>query len=198
MRFEAKAGNRITKTILAWVLAASVTAPGAWGLERLGLSLKSGEAAGIIGSQLAFNIDESLQIDIGTGIQYDGNTLSQLQRDLTTSRFVLAKYYHRHMYIAAGYAYKSTSSDLVLDSGTTFSASRGEHGIPVFLGYESGSRSGFHVFASIGYFLVPGGGGRVFKVGPPTTDSKDQERKTTTSGMSLGLGIGYYFLPWDF
>ena len=132
MRSEATAGNRITKTILVWALAASLSAPGAWGFERLGLALKSGEAAGIIGGQLAYNVSEKIQIDIGTGIQYDGKSLSQLERDMTSSRFVLVKYYHRKAYIAAGYAYKLTSSDWVLlDSGATYSASLGEHGIPV-------------------------------------------------------------------
>jgi hypothetical protein len=157
---------------------------------HFGLSLKSGEAAGVMGIQVAWNFDRHLQVNAGAGgmTDLDVDLLFLKDRSRTDSYYLLGKVYWDHLYLSTGYSLKVSQIEMAMDGGV-FTASKSEQGIPFHLGYEFGHRMGFYYSTSVGYLYVIGGGNRDVAKGTILGSSKS---RTAKSGPSFGMSIGYY------
>jgi hypothetical protein len=187
----------IAACLLCAPAAAEVTAPVAEATPpvaesreygRFGLSLKSGEAAGAMGIQFAWNFNCHVQVCAGAGGVADLDPFLTGDRGRTDSYFLLGKAYWDHAYLATGYSLKVSRFEKTL-SGEVLTASRAENGIPLHVGYEFGHRSGFYFSTSIGYLYVLGGGQRDVAQGTAAEPSKS---RTAKSGPSAGVAVGYY------
>ena len=155
--------------------------------NRFGLSLKSGEGAGPMGIQLAWNANRHFQVCAGGG--GTAELLAWQDHSRTDSYFLMAKYYFDHLYLETGYAYKRTHAENVV-SEKVRSVTRGEQGIPMYIGYEFGHRSGFYFSTAAGYLYVAGGGGVV--VSPKIDADAGTSATSAQSGPSFGMSVGYY------
>jgi hypothetical protein len=175
--------------ILFLLAGAAHTWDGEFG--RFGLAVKTGEAAGPMGIQLAWNPSPRFQLCAGGGGVAD--LLVYVNRSRTDSYFVMAKAYRKHLYIQTGYSLKVTKTEYLDESGgepRILRDSRAEHGIPMHVGYEFGHRRGFYFSTSAGYIFVPGGGGKT--VGPEVEGEPGASSRSARSGPSLGMSVGYY------
>lgn len=175
--------NSILGLAFGWAAAAAQDG----NLNHVGLGLKVGESAGLVGMQLSANLSRDLQINAGWGLTVSSVSImgSAIEE---SSRFAAARYYHGGWYASTGYTRKTVSVSATLD-GKVYSDTRAEHGIPVHLGYEFGGRTGFYSSLSFGYLNILGGGGETILVG---TDQDNTGTKSAASGVSIGLGLGYY------
>lgn len=170
------------------VLAGGLRSPRSAGIGDLGLSLKAGESGGGFGTQLAYNLNPSWQAALGVGgasipyfIEF-GNTR-------TDSYYLMGKYYLHHLYFATGYSLKHTRV-VVASGGDVHRGSASAHGIPLHIGYEFGSRSGFFFATSIGMLYVfRNGEEQVLKDG----EEAWSDARTVATGPSVGFTLGYYF-----
>jgi hypothetical protein len=154
---------------------------------RFGLSLKSGEGAGPMGIQLAWNFNRHLQACIGGG--GTAEVLSWLDRSRTDSYFLMGKYYLDHLYFETGYSVKTTRAENVFAEKVRL-ATRTEQGVPFYVGYEFGHRRGFYFSTAAGYLYVFGGGGKV--VSPQIDAQKGTTATSARSSPSFGMSVGYY------
>jgi hypothetical protein len=154
--------------------------------NHVGLGLKTGESTGLLGLQLSANITKDVQLNAGWGTS--ALTIDQTDKMQVRSIFAAAKYYYGGWYASTGYTRKEVSVETEVD-GRTYSDSKAEHGIPLHIGYEFGGRTGFYTTVSAGFLTILGGGGEKLIAGTPQTNVGTT---TTESGLSLGLGIGYY------
>lgn len=174
---------------LAFSLVAACASAQEYG--RFGLAVKSGEAAGPMGIQLAWNLSPRLQACVGGGGVAD--LLIYVNRSRTDSYFLMGKVYLKHLYAQTGYSLKVTKSEYLdperKDRGV-LKASRAEHGIPLHIGYEFGHRRGFYFSTSAGILFVPDGGGR--QVGPFVDGIPKVNAISAQTGPSFGMSVGYY------
>jgi len=177
----------IPEGLLAALLLGAASAASAQEFGRFGLALKSGEGAGPMGIQLAWNFSPHLQACIGGG--GTAELLVWEDRSRTDSYFVMGKYYLKHLYFESGYSLKVTKAENVLGEEAR-TARRAEHGIPVYLGYEFGNRRGFYFSTAAGFLYVVGGGGRT--VTPQIGTSEGIAATSAQSGPSFGMSVGYY------
>ena len=168
------------------LISGSTPAPRKMG--RFGLSLKSGEAGGAFGIQVAWNFNRHLQFCSGTGGISDWNTYLFSDRTRTDSYYLMGKMYLDHLYFATGYSLKVSRVELS-DPISVSTYSRSEHGIPIHVGYEFGHRNGFFFSTSVGYLALFGGGNRNVVTGSKAFTSNV---RTSESGPSLGMAVGYY------
>lgn len=174
-------------TLAAALLLGAASALPAQDFNRFGLSVKSGEGAGPMGVQLAWNFSPHLQACIGGG--GTAELLVWEDRSRTDSYFAMGKYYLKHLYFETGYSLKVTKAENVLAEKAR-TARRAEHGIPAYVGYEFGHRSGFYFSTAAGFLYVIGGGGRMVS---PQIGAKEGETATSAqSGPSFGMSVGYY------
>lgn len=166
---------------------ALLLAPRAQEFGRFGLSLKSGEGAGAMGIQLAWNYDRHFQLCAGGG--GTAEILAWEDHSRTDSYFIMGKTYLDHLYFESGYALKVTKAENVLGDKVR-RVSRAEHGIPFYLGYEFGHRRGFYFSTAAGWLWVAGGGGKV--VSPDIDAKKGSSATSAESGPSFGMSVGYY------
>lgn len=164
--------------------AAATAQAGAF--NHVGLGLKVGESTGLLGLQLSANVTKDIQLNAGWGTTL--LTMDETDNFELRSYFAAAKYYYGGWYASTGYARKVASVETTVDNRTYKSAAT-EHGIPMHLGYEFGGRTGFYTTLSVGYLAILSGGGDKLTAGTPQTNVGTT---TTESGLSLGLGIGYY------
>ena len=178
-------GRRPTK---AAVDTSAESGPRPYG--RFGLGLKSGEAAGAMGIQVAWNFNRHLQACAGAGGMTDLDVALAFLKDRsrTDSYYLLGKVYWDHLYLSTGYSLKVSKIEEAM-SGGVFTANKSEQGIPFHLGYEFGHRQGFFYSTSVGYLYVFGGGNRDVAKGTILVSSKARTAKT---GPSFGMAIGYY------
>lgn len=155
---------------------------------RFGLALKSGEAAGILGIQLAWNFSWQAQLCLGTGGVTDLNFYLLGDRGRTDSYYLLGKVFWDHVYLATGYSLKISKVERTFGL-VVHTASKSEQGIPLHLGYEFGHRSGFFFATSVGYLFIFGGGNRDVAAGTAIGPTKS---RTAKSDPSLGMSVGYY------
>lgn len=168
-------------------IIALATASHAGSINRIGLGIKAGESTGLAGMQVSYNVTRDVQINGGYGAL--GMTMNDDDYK-SQSYFVAAKYYLGGWYASTGYTRKTASLELTAD-GKKYSNSVTENGIPLHLGYEFGGRSGFYTTLSAGYLHILGDGGRKFSAGTPQNNAGGFSAE---SGVSLGLGLGFYFL----
>ncbi len=174
--------------VFLFILSACAVAEESREFGRFGLALKTGEAAGAMGIQVAWNFTRHAQICGGVGGVADLDPFLSGNRGRTDSYFLLAKGYRDHLYVATGYSLKNSRIEKAV-TGSLYTATRPEHGIPFHIGYEFGHRSGFFYATSIGYLYVFGGGHRDVAAGSAIISSTS---RTAKSGPSLGMSIGYY------
>lgn len=190
-----------TRSTFAWLrtpaalaaLALSLAVVCARGQEygRFGLAVKSGEAAGPMGIQLAWNLSPHLQLCAGGGGVAD--LLIYVNRSRTDSYFLTGKAYLKHLYVQTGYSLKVTKSEYLdpeQKERGVLKASRAEHGIPLHIGYEFGHRRGFYFSTSAGILIVPDGGGK--RVGPFVDGIPKSDAVSARTGPSFGMSVGYY------
>ncbi len=177
--------GRWAKTLAALLAVASAGA--AQEYNRFGISLKSGEGAGPMGIQLAWNFNRHAQACIGGG--GTAELISFLDRSRTDSYFAMGKLYLDHLYFESGYSLKTTRAENVFEEKVRL-AKRTEQGIPAYIGYEFGHRRGFYFSTAAGYLYVFGGGG--VAVTPQIDAKKGTPAKSAESGPSFGMSVGYY------
>lgn len=175
---------------LALALAHGMTAAPALAADfnHAGIGLKIGENTGLLGLQLSANLTPDLQINAGWGTTALAITTDESNDFTFRSLFAAAKYYYGGWYASTGYVRKAVTVETTVD-GQAYSASRAEHGIPLHAGYEFGGRTGFYTTVSAGYLAVLGGGDKEVRAG---TATQFAETNSAASGVSIGLGLGYY------
>lgn len=178
--------SRGAKVLAALLLLAAGAS--AQEFNRFGISLKSGEGAGPMGIQLAWNFTRHLQACVGGGGTAD--LLTFLDRSRTDSYFAMGKVYLDHLYFESGYSYKVTRAENVSGEQVR-QAERREDGVPFYVGYEFGHRRGFYFSTAAGYLYIKGGGG--VAVTPQKIDAQTGTPATSAkSGPSFGMSVGYY------
>lgn len=173
---------------LALALGITATAARADTFNHAGLGLKIGENTGLFGFQASANLTRDLQVNAGWGTTSVGITLGESNDFTFRSIFAAAKYYYGGWYASTGYTRKSVTVETTVD-GKEYSSSRAEHGIPLHVGYEFGGRTGFYTTLSAGYLTILGGGDKEVRAG---TATQFAETNSSASGVSIGLGLGYY------
>jgi hypothetical protein len=155
---------------------------------HFGLALKSGEAAGVMGIQVAWNFNRHLQLCAGAGGITDIDYLITGKRGRTDSYYLLGKVYWKHLYLTTGYSLKASKIERT-QGDDIITNRKQEQGIPLSLGYEFGHRKGFYFSTSAGYLLVLTEGNRDVGTGSVLGASTS---KTAKSGPNIGLSVGYY------
>jgi hypothetical protein len=166
----------------------SLSQPAKREFGHFGLALKSGEAAGVMGIQVAWNFTRRLQFCAGAGGMTDVDYLVTGKRGRTDSYYLLSKVYLDHLYLTTGYSLKVSKIERTLGDAIATNTKE-EQGIPLSLGYEFGHRQGFYFSTSAGYLLVISEGNRDVGAGSEIGAST---ARTAKSGPNIGLSIGYY------
>jgi hypothetical protein len=142
----------------------------------------------LLGLQLSANLTPDIQVNAGWGTTAVAITGDGSNDFSFHSLYAAAKYYYGGWYASSGYVRKTVEVS-VTSEGKEYSASRTEHGIPLHLGYEFGGRTGFYTTLSAGYLTILGKGGETVRA---AGGLEAAETTSAISGLSIGLGIGYY------
>lgn len=159
---------------------------------RFGFGIKAGECAVYLGAQASYNFSPQIQLAAGVGGVQSGTIMIDFNRPRVESYFLLAKYYHKHVYLASGYN-AIVSSTHGFDSSWVHHVSwNTSHAIPLHLGYEFGDRKGFFTALSVGFIWVPVGGGKPLRKEYASRFGDFTKAKGAESQATAGVSIGYY------
>src|SRR4051812_25904767 len=153
------------QTVILALLALSALPPlSAHGQDfgRLGVALKTGENAGPLGIQAAWNFTRHLQVCASVGGLPD--PFESFGQARTDSYALQGKVFLDHLYFASAYVRKVSLLEEIVDQQPNRST-RAENGASFHVGYEFGHRRGFYFATSAGYLLLVGGGGKELKPG---------------------------------